>query len=847
MRQHGRARSLVGSAFGTYIPQQLITATEVGSLFAARAVERESVCLLRVLSRPSGAAGAEMEEHTARFRQAAEQMRQIQHPYLLPLVDAGVVGEVPYLVWPLIAMRPLASMDGRVAPIDLDTAGRYLDEMAAALEHAHARGLVHGNLALEGIYAQGDGRLLIGDLGVRQLIELLRQDMQWHYLYTLADPSAPEQILGRRARSATDVYLLACALFRLLTGRQIFEGETREDVAHAHLHDPVPPLGMFRVDLPLGLDGLLAVALAKEPGNRIQRPGELANAFHEIVAPGDVTRIPFTTGGPTMPLSGAPGVIPMTRPLTYGPLPSGGAGSSASPFGNGSRATGAPYRTGIPFTTSYGPAARAPEGSAGNGAHPELPQPSPRLTRPPVSSGPVPTSRPLINSGPPPTSRPLVTSRPLYPSQSLSQPLSRPRTPSQPMTFVRVHPTSQPLVPQRNPSAPPMPTGTGPIPPMRITAAPARKHGSRGPSRGGLKLALIPLVIVLIAVGGGLTLRNFAGAASASGQVVFADNPQGPTGVTDALTISASSLGTPSQGSHYAAWLLDSHNEQVISLGPLVAAANGKSYSLSFSGASGSNGTPTNLLRAGDTVEITIETSTSSTPAGRVVLEGSFPPRAFVHIGHLLVAYPDVPGGIGILTDALRQTARMDAQAQALLKASGAGDQTSVRCYAQNVVNIIEGRKGSDYHALSPDCAALKIAPADDGYGLLTAAAQPGQSSQSGQSEPGYLDAIVLHASLAATQPDATPTLRQHAQRVQVAVSDALGWVRAAQSAALALLASPGDQTQARLLQTLADQAYHGTDTNGDGRVDPVHGEAGIATAYIETQLMATITLSPRA
>ena len=855
MRQHGRARSLVGSAFGNYLPQQLISATEVGSLFVARTPEQGSACLLRVLSLPPGAPEAEMEEHAARFLHAASQLQQIQHPYLLPLTDAGVVGEVPFLVWPLIAMRPLATIDGRVAPADALTAGRYLDEIAAALEHARGRGLIHGNLALEGIYAQRDGRLLVGDLGVRQLIELLRHDMQWHYLYTLTDPSAPEQTLGRRVQSATDVYLLACVLFRLLTGRQIYGGASREDVAHAHLHEPVPPLSVFRPDLPRALDGLLAAALAKEPGSRIQRPGELANAYHEIVAPGNTARVPFATAGPDFPQVGTPNRSPMSRPLTYGPFSPlvGGAGHSN---GNGSRATRTPRPTGPPYDAGHNGA--TPNGSTSgggwsNGAHPELPQPSPRLTRPPVLSGPAAPSRPLTTGGPPPsrpltsgsplpTSRPLSTGGPADPSRPRStgrpmvpsQPMSQPRPPSQTMTYVRQPPTSQPMVPPRNMTAPPLPTGTGPVPPMRITAAPAGARGPIEPPRRSRRLLVIPLLIVLVAVGGGLALRASTGAAPAGGQVIFSDNPAGPAGTTSVLTILATAMPAPAQGSHYAAWLVNSKTEQVVPLGSLTPAQGNRTYSLSFLGAT--TGSP-NLLAAGDTAEITVETGVVSAPAGRVVLAGSFPVHAFVHIGHLLIAYSTTPGGIGIMTGALRQVALVDTQARALLEASGAGDQVSVRCRAQNVVNIIEGRKGSDYQALSSVCLAAGVAPSGDGYGLFTAGAQ---------AEPGYLDAAVLHASLAATQSDATPALQQHAQGVEVAIDNARSWLREALSDALALRVSPANQTQAKQLQTLADEAYQGTDTNGDGRVDPVQGEAGIATAYIETQRMATITLAPR-
>lgn len=402
------------------------------------------------------------------------------------------------------------------------------------------------------------------------------------------------------------------------------------------------------------------------------------------------------------------------------------------------------------------------------------------------------------------------------------------------MTFVRPHPTSQPMVPSRNLTAPPLPTGTGPVPPMRITAAPAGARGPIDAPRHSRRLLLIPLLIVLIAVGGGLALRTFTGAAAAAGQVIFSDNPAGPAGTTSVLTISVTGLATPARGSHYAAWLVNSTTEQVLPLGPLAATQGTKTYSLSFLGATAGS---VNLLAAGDTVEITVETGVVSAPAGHIVLAGSFPAHAFVHIGHLLVAYPTTPGGIGIMTGALRQVALVDAQARALLAASSAGSPASVRCRAQNVVNIIEGRKGSDYHVLPADCADAGVAAAGDGYGLFTASAQ---------ADPGYLDAIVLHVSLAATQSDATPALQHHAQDVEVAVDNARSWLRDALADALALRASPGNQTQAKQLQTLADEAYQGTDTNGDGRVDPVQGEAGIATAYVEVQRMATITLTPR-
>jgi serine/threonine protein kinase len=839
MRQRGTVRTLLGSAFGNYLPQQLISATEVGSLFAAEAPQRGEMCLLRVLSVPPSVADSELEEHLARFLRATTQIQQIQHPYLLPLIDAGVVGDVPYLVWPLIAMHPLALTDGPVAPIDAQTAGRYLDEIAAALEYVHERGVIHGNLALEGIYEQRDGRLLLGDLGVRQLVELLRQDMQWHYLYTLTDPCTPEQTLGRRPRGATDVYLLACALFRLLTGQQIFYGVTREDVAHAHLHEPVPPLSAFRPDLPPDLDALLAAALDKDPAHRIQRPGALANAFHDIVAPYDTTRIPFAIEDAAPPAAGTPQAPMMTRPLTYGPYsPFADGGTPPLSPNNGGRITAMPRVTGAPYTpyASYAPPLGSPPdaGAAGAGSypfpdlpHPSLPPPSPRFTQPPMPSGPAPTSRPLVTGGPAPASRPLVTSRPMNPSR----PFAQTGGPAPDTIYVRPHPASQPLVPPRWTGGPALSTATGPVPPLRLTAAPARSQGGRGPTHRALKFALLALIIVLLITALGLALRSFASTGPASGQVMFADNPQGPLGVTNSLTISAAALTVPPQGSHYVAWLVNSHTQQVLSLGALVAAEDGTSYRLAYQAAAAQ----VNVLSAGDTIEITLEAAVGQVPKGRVVLEGSFPPRSFVYVGHLLAADPVTPNAVGIMVGTVRQAADVDAQAKALFTASVASDQVGVRCYAQNVVNIIEGSKGGDFAALPAACDTLKIAPVGDGYGLL---------SSSRQVQTGYLDEATLQATLAATQADATPALQQHAQRLQVAVGNAQTWLRGALTAALALLASPASQAQARQLQLLANQAYHGTDANGDGHIDAVQGEAGIAIAYSEAQQMATMTLS---
>lgn len=715
------ARRLVGAAIGRYIPQQLMEANELSALFVANGSEAGSSYLLRTLPLPPGAPLSQSPTGLLQqFQTAAAPLAHLQHPYILPLVDLGMTGDLPYLAWPLVPTRPLSARIGQNVPLDLLTIGRYLDQLAAALEYAHERGVLHGNLAPEGVYIQRDGRLLVADFGVRPLLDTLRQDTQWHYLYTVADPYAPEQALGRRVGTYTDVYALGALLYQLLTGRPVFTGQTREEVAHEHLHSPVLPVSFWRNGLPPQLDALLATALAKEPRERFQYAGELANAYHQIVSPGDVSRVPFVVGGPSA-----------RGPRSGRLAPDGSLESS-------------------PLSGPLGPAADI--------GHPPLPAPSP-----------------APDAG-----------RQVFP---------------------------------------------------RDAVAPAGLRGASRRARGrGRAVALVASIVVLLA-GGGLAFRTFAGPSGpASGRIVFGDSSGGPTGYTNALTITISNLADPPAQSHYAAWLLDTHAEHVLPLGQL--ARHGDSYTLAFHSAQGQDGAPANLLTQGDTIEITVETAQVNAPGGKVVLSGTFPPKAFVHIGHILLSFPTTPGKIGLLVGALRQAGALDGQAQALLTAARGGNLVAVQCYAQNAVNIIEGSKGADYQRLGIACKDQRIEAAGDGYGLLGAGANYTDGTG------GYLADAAQHTSLAVNQPDATAVMKTHAQPVEIALTNVTGWVRDALEDAEELLRTPTDQPRADALAALTAKAFHGTDANHDGKIAAIPGEAGMLTAYAEGQLMATLTLA---
>jgi hypothetical protein len=156
----------------------------------------------------------------------------------------------------------------------------------------------------------------------------------------------------------------------------------------------------------------------------------------------------------------------------------------------------------------------------------------------------------------------------------------------------------------------------------------------------------------------------------------------------------------------------------------------------------------------------------------------------------------------------------------------------AIRCAAQSIIDLIEGTHGPHYRSLAAACALQNVTVTGDGFGLLG---------------NGYLTDAAEHATLAISQPDATNTMRLHAKLMAIALSNNKEWVTTIEQDVEYLSSVPTDLARVQEIMILADEAYHGVDVNGDGQVDPVAGEAGAMTAYLQGQLMATLSLSPSA
>jgi hypothetical protein len=207
----------------------------------------------------------------ARFRREAELNARLDHPGVVRIHAAALEGTRPYLVQDLLTGGSLGARVEREGTLYWEEALRVTREIAAALCHAHERGVVHRDLKPENVLFGEDGRVRLVDFGLA--VSLAEGSLRLTNTGEIVgSPSymAPEQISGGSAEPPVDVYALGALLFFMLSGEAPFESEATNLVAlfRATMELPPRPPSELCPQLPPGIDGLTLALLAKEPERR---------------------------------------------------------------------------------------------------------------------------------------------------------------------------------------------------------------------------------------------------------------------------------------------------------------------------------------------------------------------------------------------------------------------------------------------------------------------------------------------------------------------------------------------------------------------------------------------------
>ena len=216
------------------------------------------------------------------FFKEARAAGRLQHPHIVSLFDAGVEGDLCYLVMEHIdgdTLHPNAHNRQRRLPTD-----EVIDitfKCAKGLDYAHSAGVLHLDIKPGNIMLRRDGVAKIMDFSIAQINEPGRvqanEGLAGSPLYM-----SPEQVKMDTLTPAADLYALAAVMFRLLTNEPPYQAGDVDELFHRICNAPVPQLRQHRPDLPPELEAFLLKAMAKRPDKRFQSGNQMAAAMVKL-------------------------------------------------------------------------------------------------------------------------------------------------------------------------------------------------------------------------------------------------------------------------------------------------------------------------------------------------------------------------------------------------------------------------------------------------------------------------------------------------------------------------------------------------------------------------------------
>ena len=247
-----------------------------------------------------------------RFRREGRLQASLEHPHVLDVYEVGESPHGLFLAMRLVDGPTLADLV-RGGELGAERALRLLEQVAGALDAAHAAGLVHRDIKPQNVLVDGDDNAFLADFGLSRGTA----DTATASRPTVGTVAyvAPEVIRGGAPEPASDRYAFAATLFHCLSGDVVFPRGSDAAVLYAHTSEPPPRISERRQELPRELDRHFEQGLAKEPEARPATAGELVAAVRATLG-----ERAATLGPPAVAARGEPAAV-TAPPATARPDP----------------------------------------------------------------------------------------------------------------------------------------------------------------------------------------------------------------------------------------------------------------------------------------------------------------------------------------------------------------------------------------------------------------------------------------------------------------------------------------------------------------------------------------------
>ncbi|MEV0461756.1 protein kinase [Nocardia tengchongensis] len=288
-----------GSRFGQYELRRLLGVGGMGEVYEAYDTVRDRVVAVKLLDVDL----ARQPTYVERFRRESRTAAKLQEPHVIPVHDWGEVDGVLFIDMRLVRGRDLKAYLYEEGPLPPERAVTVVEQIAAALDAAHESGLVHRDVKPANILLTGELFAYLVDFGIAHTESDVQLTQTGNAIGSFAY-MAPERFEHNASVSpGADIYALACVLYECLTGGPPFRVVGNLANIRAHMLTP-PPRPSVRTGIPVGLDQVVAIGMAKEPGRRYATAGQLARAARAALlraAHGEPTRTTVPPAPPTIP------------------------------------------------------------------------------------------------------------------------------------------------------------------------------------------------------------------------------------------------------------------------------------------------------------------------------------------------------------------------------------------------------------------------------------------------------------------------------------------------------------------------------------------------------------------
>ncbi|MBU9766600.1 protein kinase [Mycobacterium sp. TNTM28] len=271
--------SRTGTRFGRYELTALLGRGGMGEVYEAVDLDKDRTVAVKILREEY----AQDAQFRARFLRESHAAAGLQEPHVVPIHDWGEIDGNLFIDMRLVRGQTLHELLGN-GPLDPQRAVSIVEQIAAALDAAHAQGLVHRDVKPQNIVVTAADFAYLLDFGIAQSQgdpSLTQAGMQIGSLGYIA----PERFGDAPCTPAADIYSLACVLYEALTAAPPFPVNSYERLISAHLSTPPPHPSTARPQLSPALDDVIARGMAKQPGDRYRSATELASAARRALNP----------------------------------------------------------------------------------------------------------------------------------------------------------------------------------------------------------------------------------------------------------------------------------------------------------------------------------------------------------------------------------------------------------------------------------------------------------------------------------------------------------------------------------------------------------------------------------